>query len=90
MQDKKISSLILQNENLKHMIGIPEDQPGPFDAAIINLQLGLCPMCGEPAYADDFKDKLSVKEYEMSGLCMPCQDKVFDEDFWDGMVDEEE
>jgi hypothetical protein len=88
MQAKKISSLILQNENLKHMIGIPEDQPGPFDAAIINLQLGLCPMCGEPAYADDFKDKLSVKEYEMSGLCMPCQDKVFDEDFWEGMRDE--
>ena len=79
---------MLQNENLKHMIGIPEDQPGPFDAAIINLQLGLCPMCGEAPYPEDFKDKLSIKEYEMSGLCMLCQDKIFDEDFWEGMRDE--
>lgn len=27
--------------------------------------------------ADKFTDALSAKEYTISGLCQPCQDKVF-------------
>ncbi|WP_298751950.1 hypothetical protein [uncultured Arcobacter sp.] len=25
----------------------------------------------------DFKDKLSLKEYSISGMCQECQDKIF-------------
>lgn len=31
--------------------------------------------CGGPA--DQFKDDVSVREYEISGLCQACQDSVF-------------
>lgn len=36
-----------------------------------------CPMCKEPITG--FKDKLSEKEYEISGLCQKCQDRMFAE-----------
>lgn len=36
---------------------------------------GLCPTCGQPI--GPFRDKLSEKEYGISGMCQACQDKVF-------------
>ena len=33
--------------------------------------------CGKPIMG--FKDKLSEKEYRISGLCQECQDKIFEE-----------
>lgn len=37
---------------------------------------GLCPICGaRPPF--EFKDRLSEKEYRISGMCQLCQDKVF-------------
>jgi len=36
-----------------------------------------CPFCGNvPVY---FKDELSYKEWEISGLCQDCQDDFFTE-----------
>ena len=35
----------------------------------------LCSMCKKPAKG--FRDKRSLKEYKISGLCQPCQDRIF-------------
>ena len=37
---------------------------------------GVCVCCGKPAVS--FKDKLSEKEFTISGLCQKCQDGVFE------------
>ncbi len=37
-----------------------------------------CISCHEPVGPDSFKDRLSEREYTISGLCQPCQDKVFE------------
>lgn len=34
-----------------------------------------CVTCG--AEATEFRDKLSMKEYRVSGMCQACQDSVF-------------
>ena len=40
--------------------------------AIVNAT---CVSCGKPA--DNFRDELSAKEFQISGLCQKCQDSVF-------------
>jgi hypothetical protein len=35
----------------------------------------LCMTCD--GYATEFKDKISKKEYTISGMCQDCQDRVF-------------
>lgn len=50
-----------------------------FTAEIDRLEKGLCPFCGEVINKKDFRDKLSLKECEISGLCQKCQDKTFKE-----------
>jgi len=37
----------------------------------------ICVFCGKPIKMEDFKDPLSIKEYEISGLCQKCQDDTF-------------
>jgi len=39
------------------------------------LKEGRCPMCGEDATV--FRDELSRQEFDISGMCQTCQDKVF-------------
>lgn len=34
-----------------------------------------CTLCSGPAF--EFKDKLSTREYQISGLCQVCQDSIF-------------
>ena len=37
-----------------------------------------CTSCGAKINGvNDFKDKVSIKEYAISGLCMKCQDSIF-------------
>jgi hypothetical protein len=36
----------------------------------------VCPSCLKEIAG--FKDKLSIKEFTISGLCQECQDKIFD------------
>ena len=39
--------------------------------------IGNCPWCTKPINMDDFKDDLSRKEFEISGICQKCQDRFF-------------
>lgn len=44
---------------------------------IDSIKSNICTWCGKPA--KEFRDKLSEKEYTISGFCQECQDKTFDE-----------
>ena len=40
-----------------------------------NIEAKVCNSCGKKV--EGFRDKLSQKEYGISGFCQKCQDKVF-------------
>ena len=40
---------------------------------------GKCPMCEGDIDPSKFRDRLSYTEYQISGMCQSCQDKVFDD-----------
>lgn len=42
------------------------------------IEQNKCPVCGENIKTEDFKDVLSLNEFKISGLCMKCQDKIFE------------
>lgn len=42
-----------------------------------NKEIGLCSFCNKPVNQEDFRDALSRREFEISGLCQKCQDKFF-------------
>jgi len=46
-----------------------------FPEGIKNLKEGVCTICG--AKIEGFKNAISHKEYQISGMCQKCQDKVF-------------
>ena len=39
------------------------------------LEKGYCPLCKQ--MIGDFRDELSEREYNISGMCQSCQDDVF-------------
>lgn len=39
----------------------------------------ICPFCNKKVDINDFRDKLSLEEFKISGLCQSCQDKFFKE-----------
>jgi hypothetical protein len=41
------------------------------------LEASLCPICGKKVDIKKFKDRISKREYEISGMCQSCQDKIF-------------
>jgi hypothetical protein len=41
------------------------------------FEKGLCPSCAEPIDKETFRDDISLREYEISGFCQKCQDKIF-------------
>lgn len=43
------------------------------------VERGTCPYCNKPIHLEAFVDKLSLKEFEISGMCQSCQDSYFDE-----------
>lgn len=47
-----------------------------FPKKIQRLREGLCTTCG--VYVEGFKDLISHKEYQISGMCQKCQDSVFE------------
>lgn len=49
-----------------------------FSKEVKRVELGLCPACKDPIRTEDFKDPLSFKEYNISGLCQKCQDSIFE------------
>jgi len=44
-----------------------------------NLKHRRCPLCGKSTKNLIFKDKLSEREFIISGMCQECQDNVFNE-----------
>ncbi len=38
---------------------------------------GFCPFCKNPVVMDEFKDELSLREFQISGMCQTCQDEIF-------------
>lgn len=45
--------------------------------ALSYIAEGKCPICHEPVGM--FRDVISQKEFEISGLCQYCQDSIFEE-----------
>ena len=43
----------------------------------VNIRHGRCPSCRAIITKDSFKDKISLEEFHISGLCQKCQDAVF-------------
>jgi hypothetical protein len=48
-----------------------------FVSEAVAVDFGFCPFCKKPIVMEDFKDALSRREFQISGLCQVCQDKVF-------------
>ena len=52
-------------------------QRAGFGEEVKAVEQGDCPFCGCKVNKDEFRDELSRKEFEISGLCQACQDVVF-------------
>ena len=48
---------------------------GFFPGTAAKIASGLCPCCEFPV--GTFRDEISAKEFEISGLCQTCQDEIF-------------
>jgi hypothetical protein len=48
-----------------------------FADEIDRIDRGLCPLCESPIDYTSFKDPLSKREFEISGMCQSCQDSIF-------------
>ena len=48
-----------------------------FEAEIDRIDEGRCPFCGADTKQAVFRDDISRRENEISGLCQVCQDRVF-------------
>ncbi len=49
-------------------------------AAVEKAKLGCCASCGNSIGADEFRNEISLREFNISGLCQICQDSIFGED----------
>ena len=52
-----------------------------FTEAVDNVEKGLCGLCSKEIRLSEFRDKLSIREFGISGLCQDCQDEVFATDY---------
>jgi len=64
----------MKNKSLEMIEAIEVLFPGTKDA----MANGICTLCKLPI--TKFDDEMSEKEYQVSGMCQECQDKVFVED----------
>ena len=48
-----------------------------FGEGVKVVERGDCPLCKRKVNKDEFRDELSRKEFEISGLCQLCQDEIF-------------
>jgi hypothetical protein len=51
-----------------------------FNEEVRRIEFGLCPFCGLPVRVEDFRNELSRREAQISGMCQKCQDEVFGKD----------
>lgn len=48
-----------------------------FGKQVEDVEAGKCPFCGKIVDVAEFKDELSRREWEISGLCAACQKEMF-------------
>lgn len=48
-----------------------------FEKELERIEKGNCPFCGQSIDPDGFRDPLSKRESEISGMCQKCQDDTF-------------
>ena len=48
---------------------------GLFPGTASAISKRQCPLCKKPV--GDFADAISLREFEISGMCQSCQDEVF-------------
>ena len=51
-----------------------------FSKEVDMIEEGVCPDCGKKIEYEDFRNELSIKEFNISGMCQKCQDDFFGED----------
>ena len=51
-----------------------------FDDEVKRVELGLCPFCSNPVKVEDFRNEISRREFNISGMCQKCQDDFFGKD----------
>lgn len=39
----------------------------------------VCPFCQKKSRKEDYKDEISKKEFDITGMCQKCQDSTFSE-----------
>jgi len=49
-----------------------------FSGAVEDAKDDICPSCKQKI--TEFRDRQSIAEYKISGLCQKCQDRIFGED----------
>ncbi len=76
-QDKS-NKVINMNEKIMRKYGL--------DNEMDKVHQGKCPLCNKNI--GTFKDKLSEKEFKISGMCQACQDDFFNEESPKEMVSE--
>jgi hypothetical protein len=57
------------NEKIMEILG--------FGKVVTVVKQNRCPFCGKFVEEEEFRDKLSLKDFKISGLCQKCQDKVY-------------
>jgi len=53
----------------------PADILFPREGAMREMRI--CPFCGIAINPGDFRDPISLRESEISGLCQTCQDEMW-------------
>lgn len=48
-----------------------------FEKEVKCFEKRICVICKKEIVNEDFRDKLSLKEYQISGMCQECQDEIF-------------
>lgn len=51
-----------------------------FSDFVEKVEKGLCPTCSQEIDMDDFEDSLSIREFQVSGMCQKCQNDFFGND----------
>ena len=59
------------NKEIMEAVGLGE--------AVRLVEDGLCPFCKQAIVKGSFRDALSEREFQISGLCQKCQDETFPE-----------
>lgn len=50
-----------------------------FNKEVDLVEKGICPFCKKQVDTATFRDKISKREFKISGLCQEYQDKTFEE-----------